>query len=235
MQRYVLGSVAIVVAGCLPCAAAAGPSRKSNPSAAFDKTVAPVLATTCAPCHNHKLASGGFDAGPFQAPDSLAKQRDGWDRILLKLRNREMPPPGVPRPEAAIDTMLRYVDGELEKADRSAKVDPGRVVAHRLNRTEYANTIRDLLGVEFQARKDFPSDDSGEGFDNIGEILTISPVLMEKYLAAAGRIAARAVAADPLPKPFEVSYAARDKRIQRVDASTIEASHRIDFDGEYTV
>ena len=68
---------------------------------------------------------------------------------------------------------------EMEKADKNAKPDPGRVVAHRLNRNEYANTIRDLLGVEFRAQKDFPTDDSGEGFDNIGAILTISPVLME--------------------------------------------------------
>jgi len=89
--------------------------------------------------------------------------------------------------------------------------------------------------VEFRAQKDFPTDDSGEGFDNIGDILTISPVLMEKYLAAAERIASRAVAADPLPKPFSVEYAAKDKRIRRVDSSSVEASHRIDFDGEYVV
>ena len=144
-------------------------------------------------------------------------------------------PKACPRAQAEIDTLVKYVQGEFAKADRNTPPDPGRVTAHRLNRNEYANTIRDLLGVEFRAQKDFPTDDSGEGFDNIGDILTISPVLMEKYLAAAERIASRAVAADPLPKPFSVEYASKDKRIRRVDTSSIECSHRIDFDGEYAV
>ena len=89
--------------------------------------------------------------------------------------------------------------------------------------------------MEFRAQKDFPTDDSGDGFDNISDILTISPVLMEKYLAAAERIASRAMAADPLPKPVSVEYASKDKRIRRVDPSTIEATHRVDFDGDYNV
>jgi Protein of unknown function (DUF1587) len=104
------------------------------------------------------------------------------------------------------------------------------VTARRLNRGEYSNTIRDLLGVEFQAEKSFPTDDLGNGFDNIGDVLTVSPVLMEKYLAAAGRIASRAIGAEPLPKPLEISYANKDKKIRRVDFSTIEAVGRIEFD-----
>ena len=74
------------------------------------------------------------------------------------------------------------------------------MTARRLNRNKYSNTIRDLLGVDFHAERDFPTDDSGNGFDNIGDVLTISPVLMEKYLAAAETIASRAVGADPLPR-----------------------------------
>jgi mono/diheme cytochrome c family protein len=204
-------------------------------AAAFTKAVAPVLGKTCTQCHNSQFASGGFDAGPFLAPASVLNQRDGWDHILAKIRSGEMPPKGIPQPEAEIDTLLKYIQGELDRIDQNTKPDPGRVVAHRLNRNEYANTIRDLLGVEFRAQKDFPTDDSGEGFDNIGEILTISPVLMEKYVAAAERIASRAVATDPLPKPIEVMYHNRDKRVRRVDASTIEATHRVEFDGEYTI
>jgi hypothetical protein len=93
-----------------------------------------------------------------------------------------------------------------------------------------------LLAVDFRAEKDFPTDDSGYGFDNIADVLTISPVLMEKYLNAAERIAARAVGADPLPKkPLQIQYHAKDKTIRRLDFSTIEASHRVEFDGEYTV
>ena len=84
---------------------------------------------------------------------------------------------------------------------QQTKPEPGRVTAHRLNRNEYANTIRDLLGVEFRAREEFPADDSGYGFDNIGDVLTVSPTLMQKYLSAAEQIASRAVGGDPLPKP----------------------------------
>src|SRR6185503_10649065 len=84
--------------------------------------------------------------------------------------------------------------------DRNAKPDPGRVTIRRLNRTEYNNTIRDLVGVDFQPAEDFPSDDIGHGFDNIGDVLTLSPVLMERYLAAAESVMQRAIVVDP-PKP----------------------------------
>src|SRR5437588_6964142 len=200
----------------------------------FEKTVAPVLATTCSPCHNENLASGNVDLGAFTKASSLTEHRDGWDVILRKLRAGEMPPKGVPRPPT-LDTVVQFLQAELDKADRNTRQDPGRVTARRLNRAEYTNTIRDLLGVEFHAEKSFPTDDLGNGFDNIGDVLTISPVLMEKYLASAGRIASRAVAADPLPKPLEIQYHDKDKKIRRVDFSTIEANGRIEFDGEYTI
>ena len=200
----------------------------------FETTVAPVLTKTCAPCHNETLASGGMVIDAFTKPASLTASREGWEVILQKLRAGEMPPKGVPRP-AQMDAVIQFVQGEFEKADKNIKPDPGRVTARRLNRAEYTNTIRDLLDVEFRAEKSFPTDDLGNGFDNIGEVLTISPVLMEKYLAAAGRIASRAIGADPLPRPLETQYANKDKKIRRVDFSTIEAEGRIEFDGEYIV
>ena len=204
-------------------------------TATFEKAVTPVLTNICSLCHNDLLITGNFDAEEFLDPRSLVDKREGWEKILEKLGDGEMPPKDIPRSQAEIDALIQYVEGEFVKADSKIKPDPGRVTAHRLNRNEYANTIRDLLGVEFRAQKDFPTDDSGEGFDNIGDILTISPVLMEKYLAAAERIASRAVAADPLPKAYSVEYSSKDKRVRRVDSSSIEASHRIDFDGEYAV
>jgi len=203
-------------------------------SATFDKTVTPVLTKGCAPCHNENLASGGMNIAQFTQASSLTKSRDGWDIIVRKIRAGEMPPKGMPRP-AGMDSVLQYLQDEFDKADRNLKPDPGRVTARRLNRSEYTNTIRDLLAVEFRAEQSFPTDDLGNGFDNIGDVLTISPTLMDRYLAAAGRIAARAVAAEPLPKPLEVQFAFKDKRIRRVDFSTIEAKGRIEFDGEYTV
>jgi cytochrome c553 len=202
----------------------------------FDKTVRPVLAKTCAPCHNEALASGGLNVSAFTQPGSIAEHRQGWERILRKIRKGEMPPQGVPRPpEAQMNALVKFVQAEFERADRNVKPDPGRVTARRLNRSEYTNTIRDLLAVEFRAEKDFPTDDSGHGFDNIGDVLTISPVLMEKYLAAAERIAARAIGADPLPKPLEAEYHLKFRTVRRVDPSTIEATHRVDWDGEYLI
>ena len=110
---------------------------------------------------------------------------------------------------------------------------PGRVTARRLNRAEYTNTIRDLLAIEFRADKNFPTDDSGEGFDNIGDVLTVSPVLMDKYLSAAARIAERTVAAEPLPKAIEIEYSLRFRNLRRLDPSNVEATHRVDFDADY--
>lgn len=212
-------------------AVAAGPD-----AAAFDKTVQPVLTKSCAMCHNDRTASGGLNLGPFLTAASITEQREGWERIVQKIRTGEMPPKGLPRPpQAQVDNLIKFVQSEFERADRDVKPDPGRVTARRLNRREYSNTIRDLLAVEFRAEKDFPTDDSGYGFDNIGDVLTISPVLMEKYVAAAERIAARALGADPLPKPIHAEYHAKDKTIRRPDLSTIEATHRIEWDGEYIV
>ena len=109
------------------------------------------------------------------------------------------------------------------------------MTAHRLNRTEYTNTIRDLLGVHFRAEKDFPADDSSDGFDNIGDVLTVSPLLMERYLSAAERIARWAISTEIPAKPLEVGYLDRERRIRRLDRSTIEADHRVEFPGEYIV
>jgi cytochrome c553 len=208
-----------------------------TPRASFDGTVRPVLAHSCAPCHNDRLASGGLNLSLFATASSLTHERDGWERILQRIKSGEMPPKGTPRPPAdQTDALIKFIEAEFDRADRSIKPDPGRVTARRLNRNEYSNTIRDLLGVDFRAEKDFPTDDSGHGFDNIGDVLTVSPVLMEKYLQAAERIAARAIGADPLPgKPLQFEYHAKNKTIRRPDVSTIEATHRVDWDGEYIV
>ena len=219
----------------------AAPANKA-PSAkvartSFERDLQPVLANNCATCHNDQLASGGLDLAKFSSASSIVQHRDGWERIVQKVRTGEMPPEGLPRlPAAQIETLVRFVQDEFDKADRSLKPDPGRVTARRLNRNEYSNTIRDLLAVDFRAERDFPTDDSGHGFDNMSDVLTISPVLMEKYIAAAERIASRAIGGDPLPKkPVEAEYHIKHKTIRRVDASTIEATHRLDWDGEYIV
>lgn len=216
---------------------AAATAYAADTSASFDTAVKPILTKTCTACHNARSQAGNLNLEPFTAAASVTQHRDGWERILQKMRTGEMPPKGVPRPALTdVEAASKFLQGEFDKADRAAKPDPGRVTARRLNRVEYTNTIRDLLGVDFRADKDFPADDSGYGFDNIGDVLTISPVLMEKYVYAAERIAARAIGADPLPKkPLEFEYHAKHKTIRRPDFSNIEATHEIEWDGEYIV
>jgi len=199
----------------------------------FDQAVRPVLSQTCSACHNEKLASGGLNVSLYLDPATLATKREAWETILDKVRAGEMPPKGIPKPpQERMEAFLGYVEGEFERADRNVKPDPGRVVAHRLNRNEYSNTIRDLLGVPFHAEEEFPADDSSFGFDNIGAALTISPTLMQKYMQAAEQIASRAVGGDPLPKPGLFN---KRSRIHRLDADTIEFKDRVDFDADYVV
>src|SRR4051812_4445928 len=216
---------------CLPLLAATGVLFGQT----FENTVQPVLSRTCTPCHNEQLASGGLNIAGFTKVSSLTSDRPGWDRIVDKLRAGEMPPKPIPRPKE-LDAVIQFVQSEFDKADRNTKPDPGRVTARRLNRSEYTNTIRDLLAVDFRAEKSFPTDDLGNGFDNIGDVLTISPVLMEKYLSASANIARRAIGADPLPKkPLEIQLAFKDRKVRRIDPSTIEGTTHIEFDGEYTI
>ena len=120
-----------------------------------------------------------------------------------------MPPDDHPQPsEQEIDALRTWVDAELSKIDCGGTVDPGRVTIRRLNRAEYDNTIRDLLGVDFHPADDFPSDDVGYGFDNIGDVLSLPPLLMEKYLAAAETIAEQAIVTGSNARPMLKSYAA---------------------------
>lgn len=201
----------------------------------FEHAVRPVLGTTCVMCHNDRMASGGLNVNSFLKPASLAERRDGWEKIIRRIQSGEMPPKGIPRPPSAqTDALVKYIEAEFEKADRNTKPDPGRVVAHRLNRREYINTVRDLLGVGYHAERDFPTDDSGYGFDNISTVLTISPLLMENYLNAAETIAARATGLHPLPKkPVEIAYKAKEKTLRRIDVSTIEVTHFVEWNGDY--
>ena len=217
-----------------PKAAAAAPTQ-----AAFDKVVKPLFDSTCSMCHSAGLASGGLNIEQFGTVGSLSSDRDEWDKIVHRLEAGEMPPSAIPRTDemkAQIASLVSFASNEFKREDALVKPDPGRVTARRLNRSEYTNTIRDLLAVDFRADKSFPTDDSGEGFDNIGDILTVSPLLMDKYISAARTIAARAIGADPLPpKPIEIEYSTRLKNIRRLDKSDVEATHRVDFDAEYDI
>ena len=215
----------------------AGAGFAAADTTGFDKNVRPILKSTCSGCHNATVMSGGVNLTPYMEAATVGEDRVSWEKIVQKIESGEMPPKGVPRPsQAQMKALTDFVHAEFDKADALVKPDPGSVTARRLNRNEYRNTIRDLLAVDYRADKDFPTDDSGYGFDNIADILTISPVLMDKYMNAAETIASRALGADPLPKkPIEVPYDKAHAGLRRLDFSTVEVSHRVDFDGEYTV
>ncbi|MCC6536435.1 MAG: DUF1592 domain-containing protein [Bryobacterales bacterium] len=235
--RRLCATLVFTAATTLSAAPQAGAPATADAKAAFERTVRPLLEKSCAGCHNDRMASGSLNLGPYAAFSSVTESRDGWERILHKVRTGEMPPKGIPRPtEADVAAMNKLITGEFEKADKLVKPDPGRVTARRLNRNEYTNTVRDLLAVNFRADRDFPTDDSGHGFDNIGDVLTVSPILMEKYMRAAERIASQAIGGNPLPKkPVDAEFHSKDKNILRIDRSTIQAEHRLEWDGEYTV
>jgi mono/diheme cytochrome c family protein len=212
-------------------------AQQAQRDAGFEQVARPFLTENCYGCHNADMKSGGLNLEAYSTIASIIQDRQHWEEVAKKIRSGEMPPKGMPRPkEADAQAVVQWIENLFEKVDQQSSPDPGRVTARRLNRVEYANTVRDLLGVDFRATQEFPVDDSGDGFDNIADVLTISPVLMEKYMAAAERIAARAIGADPLPKkPIEAEYSRRTMNLRRLNPSAVEATHRVEWDGEYII
>src|SRR6187402_514149 len=156
----------------------------------------------CLKCHGEKEAKADVTLHKFKTELELLKGRKTWESVVDMVEAGEMPPKDKPQPMASeTAAFLAAVKHVFLKADQNAKPDPGRVTVRRLNRTEYNNTIRDLVGVDFNPAEDFPSDDVGHGFDNIGDVLTLSPVLMERYLAAAESIMQRAITVEPPKAP----------------------------------
>ncbi|OJW13700.1 MAG: hypothetical protein BGO49_29680 [Planctomycetales bacterium 71-10] len=153
-----------------------------------------VVEKYCLSCHKGEEADGGLDLVKLMAKGSPSSNRKPWRRVKENVEGGTMPPDDHPQPsEAEAGALAAWIDAEVEKAGCDGPVDPGKVTVRRLNRAEYDNTVRDLTGVDFRPADDFPSDDVGYGFDNIGDVLSLPPILMEKYLAAAEAIASRAI------------------------------------------
>lgn len=174
------------------------PTMAAAPDSAakYHKTVEPILTQYCSGCHNTDLKKGGvaFDVDDTGA---LIADTELWLKALKMLRAEMMPPRGKRRPSteqlAQIEKWIKYSAFAIDPRDP----DPGRVTLRRLNRTEYRNTIRDLMGVDFNTTAEFPADDTGHGFDTLGDVLSISPLLLEKYIAAAKLIVSQAVPVQP--------------------------------------
>jgi hypothetical protein len=158
------------------------------------------LNKNCVGCHSSALKTADLDL-------QGTKTADIWSRVLDKIRSGEMPPKGVPRPDPnQAAAVIKSIEAELAREEKSAKPDPGHITARRLNRAEYNNTVRDLLGVDLRTADDFPQDDSAYGFDSIGAVLSVSPVLMEKYMVSAEKIAHAALFGRNNLKPLVERY-----------------------------
>ena len=158
----------------------------------------------CVACHNDRLRQGDLSLADVD-PAHPAAHAATLEKVIRKLRAGLMPPARRPRPDEA--TLAAFVEGLEREIDRAAAADPnpGRPVLHRLNRTEYANTVRDLLGLAVNVESLLPPDDMSQGYDNMSDVLTVSPALLEGYISAAGKISRLAVG-DPEATPLVDTY-----------------------------
>lgn len=201
LRRGVICVAALLTAGLLAVPGAgvrAEPNLKPIPdgvkNASYEKDIQPLLARYCVQCHQGEKARGGIDFEAFASQGGALKKRDVWKKVADNLESGAMPPEGKTQPTEAERSLLAgWIQTRMLALDCGGVLDPGRVTLRRLNRVEYNNTIRDLLGVDFKPAEDFPSDDVGYGFDNIGDVLSMPPILLEKYLAAAEKVTDTAI------------------------------------------
>src|SRR5947207_627197 len=166
-------------------------SRQLTGDAAFQTRIKPVLGKYCFGCHGEKK-KGELELRVYTDEASVLRDRKTFAKVVKNLQAHEKPPEKKPQPTPEERELIAaWIQSEIFKCDCDHP-DPGRVTIRRLNRAEYNNTIRDLVGIDFQPADDFPADDVGYGFDNIGDVLSLPPLLMEKYLAAAETIIDRA-------------------------------------------
>jgi uncharacterized protein DUF1592/uncharacterized protein DUF1588/uncharacterized protein DUF1587/uncharacterized protein DUF1585/uncharacterized protein DUF1595/cytochrome c len=173
----------------------------------FKTDVLPFLEAHCFDCHGMKDGNNKADLKLSKYTDDEAVQQDRkvWDNVLHMLRSGEMPPMERKRPSAEdLEKVLASIEGVLANLDCTKAPNVGRVTLRRLNRAEYNNTIRDLVGVDFQPAADFPQDDVGYGFDNIGDVLSTTPLLFERYLAAAESVLQKVIVAPETVAPKDI-------------------------------
>ncbi len=186
-----------------------GATLRSEPAvASFEQDIQPLLKTYCYRCHGDGKKKAGLSLDSYKNEMDVVRDYKVWERVHENLAKREMPPKekDVSQPTSAERTLLAsWIRQRLDTHYRTSKPEAGRVTVRRLNRQEYNNTIRDLFGIDFKPAANFPEDDSGHGFDTIGDVLSLSPLHFEKYLAAAESILDRSIIAPIQGKPIDVS------------------------------
>jgi mono/diheme cytochrome c family protein len=234
---WLLVAVGSVPHAAAPQATAARASSGQPSSSSIDN--AAVVKQYCVSCHNQRLKTGGLTLDAPELSD-VAAHADVWEKVIRKVRAGMMPPPGMPRPDSATQ---RGLVASLERTlDDSARRAPnaGRPLAHRLNRAEYANAIRDLLALDVDVTSLLPPDDSSGGFDNNADVLGVSPVLLESYLDAAERVSALALGdmrTPPMGELFRVRQdASQDRQIDGLPLGTMGGlliRRTLPLDGDY--
>jgi len=195
----------------------------------------------CLTCHNARTKSGGLILEGIDTA-SPASSADTWEKVIRKVRGGMMPPVGLPHPDkAALDAFAAYLETSIDST-AAAHPNPGRPVLHRLNRAEYGNAIRDLLALDVDVAALLPADDSAYGFDNIGDVLGVSPMLMERYLSAAWKVSGLAVGnpkATPTVETFRVrSDLSQNDHVEGLPIGTrggIMTRYTFPVDGEYVI
>ena len=201
-----------------------------------------VLNNYCVGCHNEKVRTAQLLLDKADV-ENISNEPQIWEKVVKKLRTGAMPPAGMPRPDqATYDSLATYLETALDRA-AAANPNPGRPVLHRLNRVEYTNAVRDLLAVDIDGETLLPADDSRHGFDNIGDVLTVSPVLLERYLSAARKITRLAIGDPDISPIFQTynlpKYFIQDDRMNESlpfgSRGGIAVRHQFPVDGEYVI
>ena len=224
------------------------PSRPAEQAAPTTPNPARALVSKyCVTCHNERLKTANLLLD--KADDQIANASDTWEKVVVQLRGRSMPPVNMPRPDSATyEAVASWLENELDRA-AAARPNPGRPAPlHRLNRTEYANAVRDLLGVEIDPTSMLPPDAQAYGFDTNADALGVEPALLDRYLVAAAKIARVAVGDPTIPPAFERYTAVKGNtneqtwlwQTERLGESFslgsrggIAARHYFPVDGEY--
>ncbi|MBF8305404.1 MAG: Gluconolactonase, partial [Acidobacteria bacterium] len=240
MLKAIVSCLGFALAGAIFPQAARTQSLNSDPLPAVSYRT--LLNRYCVNCHNENLKTAGLVLSSVDVGD-VVSGAEVWEKVIRKLRTRAMPPAGMPRPdEAAYDSFAAYLETELDRA-AAAHPNPGRPLVHRLNRAEYTNAVRDLLAIAVNGDSLLPPDDSGYGFDNIADVLSVSPMLLERYMAAARKLSRLAVGG-PIRRPavetYDVSrFLQQDDRMSEElpfgSRGGIVVRHFFPLDGEYVV
>ena len=231
--------IAVIALGC------AQPARAQNsPSAVAAAPTDPqvLLDEYCIACHNERTQTAGLSLDTRDV-QHIGADAETWEKVVGKLRSGAMPPPGRRRPDkATLDGFVTWLETELD-SEAALRPNPGRTADHRLNRMEYGNAIRDLLALDIDPAALLPADESDHGFDNIAEVLSMSPTLLERYLFAARKISRLAVGdptAGPSVETFNLSRGLRQDQRMSEDlpygtrGGTL-IRHYFPLDGDYVV